>query len=175
MTEQVEQQICIKFCIKLGHSSTETIWMIQKAMGTWWLAASTQQHTCSCIMSFTEFFGETSNHPGYSAPLQPRFGILWLLAFPKTKVTFKREEIQTIDEIQGNTTGQLVVVERTVWGPKVPTLKGPEASLSCVQYFLYLVSSINACIFHITWLDTFRTHLCPMQYLNILFISQSYL
>ena len=37
MTEQVEQQICIKFCIKLEHSSTETIQMIQKAaaMGNW--------------------------------------------------------------------------------------------------------------------------------------------
>ena len=31
MTEQVEQLICIKFCIKLEHSSTETIQMIQKA------------------------------------------------------------------------------------------------------------------------------------------------
>ena len=31
MTEGVEQQICIKFCIKLEHSSTETIQMIQKA------------------------------------------------------------------------------------------------------------------------------------------------
>ena len=31
MTEQVEQWICIKFCIKLEHSSTETIQMIQKA------------------------------------------------------------------------------------------------------------------------------------------------
>ena len=33
MTEQVEQQICIKFYVKLEHSSTETIWMIQKAFG----------------------------------------------------------------------------------------------------------------------------------------------
>ena len=31
MTEQVEQRICIKFCIKLEHSSTETIQMLQKA------------------------------------------------------------------------------------------------------------------------------------------------
>ena len=31
MTEQVDQRICIKFCIKLDHSSTETIQMIQKA------------------------------------------------------------------------------------------------------------------------------------------------
>ena len=33
MTEQVEQEICIKFCIKLEHSSMETIWVIQKAFG----------------------------------------------------------------------------------------------------------------------------------------------
>ena len=31
MTEQVEQRICIKFCIKLEHSSVEIIWVIQKA------------------------------------------------------------------------------------------------------------------------------------------------
>ena len=31
MTEQVEQRICIKFCIKLEHSFTETTRLIQKA------------------------------------------------------------------------------------------------------------------------------------------------
>ena len=69
--------------------------MIQKAtaMGNWWLAASSQQRACSCITSSTEIFGETSNHLGVSAPLKPRFGTLWLLAFPKTKITFEREEI----------------------------------------------------------------------------------
>ena len=37
MTEQVEQQISIKFCVKFGHHSVETIRMIQKAtaMGNW--------------------------------------------------------------------------------------------------------------------------------------------
>ena len=69
--------------------------MIQKAaaMGSWWLAASSWQHTHSCITSHAEFFVGTSNHPGDSTPLQPRFGALWLLAFPKTKITFEREEI----------------------------------------------------------------------------------
>ena len=33
-------------------------------------------------------------------------------------------------------------VGRTVWGPKVPSLKGTEASLSYVQCFLYLISSL---------------------------------
>ena len=95
MTEWVEQQICIKFCVKLEHSSTETILMIQKAVaiGNWWLAASSQQHARSSITCHAEFFGETSNYPGDSAPLQPRFGAHQLLAFPKTKITFEREEI----------------------------------------------------------------------------------
>ena len=93
--EGVEQWICIKFCFKLQHSSMETIRMIQKAtaMGNWWLAASSRQYTCSCITLCAEFFSETSNHPGDSVPLQPRFGTLWLLAFPKIKITFEREEI----------------------------------------------------------------------------------
>ena len=33
MTEWVEHQICIKFCVKLEHSSVETIRMIQKTFG----------------------------------------------------------------------------------------------------------------------------------------------
>ena len=69
MTEQVEQWVCIKVCIKLEHSSTETIQMIQKAaaMGNWWLAASSQQHVSSASR-LMQRFGETSNHPGDSAP-----------------------------------------------------------------------------------------------------------
>ena len=68
--------------------------MIQKAaaMGTWWLAVSSQR-AHSRITSRAEFFGKTSNHPDDSAPLQPRSGALWLLVFPKTKITFEREEI----------------------------------------------------------------------------------
>ena len=96
MTEWVEQWICIKFCVKLEHSSVETIRMIQQAeaMGNRWLAASSQQHVHSCITSCAEFFSKTSNHPGDSAPLQTRFVIiLWHLAFPQTKITFERKEI----------------------------------------------------------------------------------
>ena len=40
-----------------------------------------------------QFFWETWNHPGDSALLQPRFGTLQCLAFPKTKITFEGEEI----------------------------------------------------------------------------------
>ena len=136
--------------------------MTQKAaaMGTRWLAFSSRQHTHSYITSRAGFFGKISNHTGDSAPLQPRFGALRLLAFPKLKSPLKGKRFQTIDEIQENTTGQLMASGRTVWGPKVPTLKGTEASLSYEQCFLYLVSSsVNVSIFHTTWLDTFWIYL----------------
>ena len=42
------------------------------------------------------FWGGISNHPGDWAPLQPRFGALQLLAFPKIKITFEREEISDL-------------------------------------------------------------------------------
>ena len=55
---------------------------------------------------------------------------------------------------------QLMAIGRTVWGAKVPTLKGTKVSLFYEQWSLYLVSSpINILIFHITWLDTFWTDL----------------
>ena len=141
LTEQVEKWSYIKFCVKLEHSCIETIWMIQKtaAMGNWWLAALSQQCAHSCITSHAEIFGKTSNHPGDSAPLQSRFDALWLLAFPKSKITFKREEISDHWWDSGKYDGWLMVIERTVWGPKVPALKGTEASLSYVQSFFYLV------------------------------------
>ena len=66
----VEQWICIRFCIKLDHSSTETIWMIQKAaaMGSWWLAASSQQRAHLCIMSRAEFFWQNIKSPRWLSP-----------------------------------------------------------------------------------------------------------
>ena len=38
-------------------------------------------------------FCKTSNHWGDSTLLQPRFGARWLRVFPKTKITFEKEEI----------------------------------------------------------------------------------
>ena len=96
-------------------------------------------------MSGVEFFSKTSNH---SAPLQPRFGALWLLAFPKLKSPFKSKRFQIIEDIQENMMGQLMMIRRTAWGPKVPTLKGTEVSSSWVQCFFYLLSSlVNVSIF----------------------------
>ena len=162
MAEQAEQQICVRFCVGLEHSSMEIIWMIQKAtaMGNWWLAASSWQRGRSHITSCAEVFGETSNHSGDSVSLQPWFGSLRLLSFPKTKITFEREEISDHRWDSGNYDRAADGDWENCVRSKVPTLKGAKTSLSYVQCFFYLVSSsINASIFHNTWLDTFWTDL----------------
>ena len=150
-----------RFCVKLEHSCVETIRMIQKAAatGNWWLAASPRQYACSCITSCAEFFWSNIKSPRW---LSLTTAHIWHSAtsgfFPKLKSPLKGNRFQSVDEIQENTIGQLMAIGRTVWGPKVPTLNATEASLSCVQCFLYLVSSSkNVSSFHSTWLDTFWT------------------
>ena len=73
----------------------ETTQMTQKAaaMGSGWLAASSQQRACSCITSHAEFFLQNIKSLGDLAPLQTRFEALWLLTFLQTKIIFEREEI----------------------------------------------------------------------------------
>ena len=96
-------------------------------------------------MSPAEGFGETSNHPGDSGPLQPRFDTLWLLTFPKIKITFEREEIS---DRQWDSGKYNWIVDGN-WENCVRSqgtyFEGDgEASLSYVQCFLYLISySIN--------------------------------
>ena len=143
MTEWVEQQICIKFCIKLEHSSTETIQMIQKttAPGNWWLAALSQQ--CSCIMSHAEFFLWNIKSPRWlsQSPYSPELApcVCWL--FPKLKASLKGKRFQAVNEIQENKTGQLMVIGRTVWGPRSLLWTGlrhhcPMYNVSCILYLL---------------------------------------
>ena len=163
MTKRVKQWICIRFYMKLECSFMQTIGWFRRpqlwASGDWQLYHNNMPAHASCLVQ--RFFCKISNHPGDSAPLFSRDLVpcdFWL--FPKLKSPLKGKRFQTINKIQENMTGQLMVIERTVWGPKVPTLRGIEVSLSYVQYVLYLVSfSVNVCIFHITWLHIFRTDL----------------
>jgi len=60
-------------------------------------SASSQHCTCQFYSSCAGVFGKASHHPGLSAPLQPRFGSLQLLAFPKAKIAFEREVICECD------------------------------------------------------------------------------
>ena len=91
----VEQRICIKFCVKLEHSFTDIFQMIQKAatMGNRWLTALWWQYICSCIIVLCSFLAKHQITQVTQRPLQARFAALKLLSFPKTKITFEREEI----------------------------------------------------------------------------------
>ena len=157
MTEQVEQQSFIKFFVKLVHFSTETILMIQKAaaMGNWWRAASSRQCACSRIKSQASEFlfvkhqiTQLTQHP-----LQPRFGVLWLLAFPKTKITFERE-ISDHWWDSGKHNGAADGNQENCVKSEGAYFKGDRGVIILCTMFL-ISSSINISIFHITWLDTF--------------------
>ena len=60
-------------------------------------SASPRQGACPLYSSRAGFFGKASQHPGLSAPLQPRFGSLRILAFLKAKITTERVEIYECD------------------------------------------------------------------------------
>ena len=162
MTERVEQWMCIKFCMKLEHSSKKLfigfrrpqLWAIGDRQLQHDNMPTSESHLLQSFLAKHQINQVTQL--SYSPDLVPCD--FWL--FPKWKSPLKGKRFQTVDEIQENMTEQLMVIGRTVWGPKVPTLKGTEVSLSYVQCFLYLVSSsINASFFLGTWLVTFWTDL----------------
>ena len=130
--------------------------MTQKAAaGDWWLHHdNTPTHASCLVLSFLTKRQITQvTQPHYSPDLAPCD--FWL--FPKLKSPLKGRRFQTIvDEIQENTTGQLMVIGRTVWGPKCLLWRGlrrhcPGWNVSCIL----LSSSANGSIFRITWLGTF--------------------
>ena len=112
VTEQVEQRICLRFCIKLEHSSAETIRMIQKATATGSCDGQLHQtmrllmHHVSC-RGFWQITQVTQ--PPYSPDLAPCD--FWL--FPKLRSPLKGR-FQTVDETQENMMRQLVDIQRTV-------------------------------------------------------------
>ena len=125
-------------------------------MGNWWQAASPRQCTSSCITSQAEFWGKTSNHPGDSA-LLPDFASCNFWILPKTKITFEREEILDHQWDSGRYKG-------TSDGDWENCVKSQSAYFEgdwgvIVLSTVFLVSSINVSIFHITWLDAFWTDL----------------
>ena len=61
-------------------------------------SASSWKCACPFYISLAVFFcGKTSHHTGLSASLQPRFGFLRLLVFPKAKIAVESEDICECD------------------------------------------------------------------------------
>ena len=127
-------------------------------MGNWWLAASSWQCTCSCITSHAGVLVKHQITQVTQPPFSPDLAPCDIWVFPKLKSPLKGMRFQTTDDIWKNTMGQLMVIGRTGWGPKVPTLVGTEAYCPMYNVFCILLSSsINVSNFHIIWLDTFWT------------------
>jgi len=60
-------------------------------------SATSRQCACPFYSSRVGFFGKASHHPGLSGLIQPRFGSLRLLAFPRSKIAVEKDEICTWD------------------------------------------------------------------------------
>ena len=110
-------------------------------------------HHISCRV-----FGKTSNHPDDSGPLQPRFGTVWLLAFPKTKITFERDEISDCQWDSGKYNRAADGDWENCVRSQGAYFEGDWGIVVLCTVFLGS-SSINVSTFHITWLDTFWTDL----------------
>ena len=139
----------------------EIISMIEKAvaMGNWWLVALSPQFTHMHHVSCRVFWWNIKS-PRWLTPLPPRFGGLWLLAFPKTKIAFEREEILDHWWDSG-------IYNEAAYGNWENCVRSQGAYFEgdwgiivlCTMFLqLYLISSsINVSIFHVTWLDIFWT------------------
>ena len=91
-------------------------------------------------------------HPLYSPDLASCD--FWLL--PKLKSPLKGKRSQTIDKIQENTMGQLMVTGQLCEVPR-STLKGTKASLSYVQCFLYLLQQMALFFILHGWIPSGQT------------------
>ena len=166
MTEWGEQQIYIKFCFKLEHSSAEAIRMIQKpsAMGNWWWAASSGQHARWYTSHLWQFFGETSNHPGDSAPLHSDLvpHDFWL--FPKLKSPLKGKRLQTLSEILLSVMVQLMVMGRNYLRSQGANVEGNWDNIVLCMMFPVSCIFFNKCLFFsyymagYLWTDYLHTH-----------------
>ena len=147
MPEQVQQWICIKFCIKLEHSSVGTIQIIQKlwALDDWQLHHdNVPAHASHLMQSFLAKHQITQlTQPAYSTDLALRD--FWL--FPKLKSPLKGK-FQTGDEIQENTMGQLMAIRKTVRSQGA-YFEGDWGIIILCARFLVSCIFFNKCLFFI--------------------------
>ena len=101
---------------KREHSSAETIQMIQRlqlwASGDWQLHHNNVPAHASCLMQ--RFLVKRQITQVTQPPYSPDLVLCDFWLFPKLKSSLKGKRFQIINEIQENTTGQLMATGRTV-------------------------------------------------------------
>ena len=132
MTERVEQQIYIKFALSLNVPPQKLFTWFRRlqlwATSNWQLHHNNMPAHASHLMQ--NFLVKHQITQETQTPSSPDLAPCNFWLFPKLKSPLKGKRFHTINEIQENMMRQLMAIGRTVWGPKVPTLKGIEASLS---------------------------------------------
>ena len=158
MTEQVERWICIKFCVRLEHSSMEIFGWFRRpqpwAIHDWQLRHdNVPAHTPHLTQSFLAKHQITQvTQPRYSPDLVP--SDFWV--FPQTKITFEREEISDHQWDSGKYDG----AADGNWENCVRSHGGYfegewDVIVLCTAF--HVSSLINVSTFHITCLDTVWT------------------
>ena len=173
MTEQIQQWICIKFCIKLEHSlgnylnGSEGHSYGQLVTSYFITTILPLTHHVFCRVFFVKH--QITQVTQLPSP-QSRFGTLELPVFPKTRITFESKEISDCRWDSGKYDG----AADGDWENCVRS-QGAYFEGNYVQCFLYFISSsISVSIFHITCLDTFWTHLIYVYQIIMLYTSNLY-
>ena len=92
----------------------------QWATGDWQLHHNAPAHVSHLVQSF---FAKYQIAQVTQCCYSPDMSSCNFWLFPKPKSPLKVKRFQTINEILENMMGQLMAIGRTVWGPRVPTLK----------------------------------------------------
>ena len=152
MTKRVEQQICIILALSLNllHRNnlddSEGCTCGQAEIGHVTTTTHLHMHHIACRV-----FLQNNNHTGDSAPLQPRCGALWPLAFPKTKITFEREEISDHQRDSGKYNRVADGDRKNCTRSQGAYFEGDQGVI--VLCTMFLVSpSVSVFIFHTSWL-----------------------
>ena len=156
-----EHVYCVAITFKLSKKSNESAsnstlswnippWKLSQkaaAMDNWCITTTHPlMHRISCRV----FSAKYQITQGTQDPLQPKFGVLKLLAFPKTKITNEREETSDCGWDSGK-------YDRAADGDWENCVRSQGAYFEgdwdiIVLYAMFLVSSsINISIFHISW------------------------
>ena len=147
-TEQVEQRISIKFCVKLEHPPWKVFGWFRRpqlwATGDWQLHHNNMPAQASRLpQRFLVKQNTQVTQPPYSPGLVPCD--FWL--FPKPNSPLKRKRFQTISEIQENTMGQLNGNWENCVRSQVAYFEGDWGVTVLCTIFLVSCNFFNKCLY----------------------------
>ena len=162
VTEQIEQSICVNIISSLNIPLWKLFQWFRRlqlwATGDWQLHCDNTVTHASCLLQFLvkHEITQVTQSP-YSPDLVPCD--FWL--FPKLKSPLKGKRFYTIDEIQENAMGQLMVIGRLCEVPRCLLWRGLSSHCSVynVSYILYLLQKMSLFFILHGWIPSGHTSL----------------